>query len=178
MQKEEKDKAKKAVLEAEWKKVITEEKAWLKSIAEQIVEEKKDVYLYKVIKRGENALLLEVKTTGCYGKEYRLCGYDVIRRDIRRPQIYMGKAYDAAEMFPGDNSFAYWCFRFTPLADALAKAEKRFNALESGEEEEELTVATKIVTEIAAVENAEIAADKKPAKKEKAEKKEAKEKKI
>lgn len=147
--KEEKDKAKKSELEVKLNEVITEEKKWLKSIAVPLVEEKKDIYVYKVIKRGENAIIMEVTSKGYYGKEATIRGYDTIKRDIRRPQIYMGKAYDAAEVFPGDTSFAYWSYRFLPTTDALAKAEKKFNELETGVELVEEEAVVEAVVEIA-----------------------------
>lgn len=133
-----KDKDLKKKLQDELAATMAEEKAWLKSVAEKLTEITKGNDIYKCTKRGENALLFEIWSSGFYGNDKpTLRGYEVIRRDFKRPQIFRGKPYDAAEMFPGDNSFSYWHYRFTPLADALAKAEAQFNRLESGAEVEE-----------------------------------------
>lgn len=118
--------------------LLLEERTWLESVSNMLEPEiKKNGFIYKLVKRGEKALI------------YAQCGkpdpkdpdsekpwaYEVFLSKISTPKIAFKKQYEAYEMFPGNSVFGLWAW----ACGDMERAEARFMLLEKGIEETEET---------------------------------------
>lgn len=116
--------------------LLLEERTWLESVANMLEPEiKKNGFIYKLVKRGEKALIYAQcgKPDPKDPESEKPWAYEVFLSKISTPKIAFKKQYEAYEMFPGNSVFGLWAW----ACGNMERAEARFALLEKGIEEVE-----------------------------------------
>jgi hypothetical protein len=129
---QERKRAAKAISSEAFLAVKIEERKWLESICKKIEPEfKKNGFMYKLVSRGEKALIYSQHNIENGITEDVAQAFEVFVSKISAPKIAFKKQYEAYEMFPGNGVFGIWAWS----CSTLERAQIRFNALEKDDVE-------------------------------------------
>jgi len=87
-------------------------------------EIKKNTFIYRLVKRGERAMMYEQFCTDAE----RVIAWEVFKRKIDPPKEVFGVKLGEREIFPGNEDFGKWAW----APSSQEKAEFIFNQLEQG----------------------------------------------
>ena len=93
-------------------------------------EIRKNGYIYRLEKRGENAMVYRQICP----EEGDIIAYEVFKIKVDKPKIVFGIQLNEREIFPGNEDFGKWAW----ATRSLDKAEQIFERIESGIIEDDL----------------------------------------